>query len=73
MSKNLSANTLLSDFQSGQISEEELEHIIKELVRSDSPDNDIANIEYNKDGVTVTLDDGQVIEIEIDWEEIILI
>jgi hypothetical protein len=69
MIKNISLVNY-SDFQTSQINKEELEEIIRELVKNDSPDSIIDSIDYTKDGIIVTLDDDQVIEIEIDWNEI---
>jgi len=72
MSKNLFVSDVLAKFQSGEINKDELEDIIKELVKTDSPKRSIDSIDYNEEGITVTLDDGQTIEIGIDWEEIVL-
>ena len=67
-----SFSDILSGFQSGQINKDELEEIIKDLVKKDSPERTIDSISYDKDGITVILDNKQVIEIEIDWNEILV-
>jgi len=72
MLKKLSIKNILSGFESGQIDKDELEEIIKDLVKKDSPNKKINEIDYTEDGIVITLDDGQTIEISIDWEEIVL-
>ena len=67
MSKNLTLS-----FQTGSISKKELEEMIEGLVEGDSPDKSIVEFEYTDDGVTVILDDGSKIEIDIDWDEIVI-
>jgi predicted small metal-binding protein len=62
----------LFPFQSSNIDIDELEKIIKDAVRKEHPLQTISEIEYTEDGVAVTLDNGQEIDIDIDWDEIIL-
>ena len=59
-------------FHSSDIDIKELEKIISDAVKKDSPSDEIKEIKYNEDGVTVILDSGQKIDIDIDWNEIIL-
>ena len=59
-------------FHSSNIDIKELEKIISDAVKKDSPSDEIKEIKYNEDGVTVILDSGQKIDIDIDWNEIIL-
>lgn len=63
---------LLPNFKSHDLSKKELEQMIEEVVVKEHPTNSVKDIRYNKDGVVVTLDDGEVIEIEIDWQEFVL-
>jgi hypothetical protein len=72
MDKRFSISNLFPDFHSSPIDTEELEKIIRDAVKRDSPRDPIEDMEYTEDGVVVTLDSGQKIEIEIDWNEIIL-
>ena len=72
MKRIITFTDIVSSFQSGQIHKEELEDMIKELVKNDTPDRTIDSIDYTKDGIVVTLDDEQIIEIEIDWNEILI-
>jgi len=64
--------TLFPTFHSGGLGKEEFEEMIKEAVRKEHPRRSIKNIRYLKDGVEVILDDGESIDIEIDWNEIII-
>ena len=59
-------------FHSSNIDIKELEKIISDAVKKDSPSDEIKEIKYNEDGVTVILDSGQKSDIDIDWNEIIL-
>jgi hypothetical protein len=59
-------------FYSSNIDKEELEEIIRGAVGKDDPDATIKELKYTKDGVIVILDNKSEIEIEIDWQEIIL-
>ena len=73
MSRGFSfVNLFPRTFHSAEVDVEELEKIIEDAVRKDSPLDRITNIEYTDDGVVVTLNNGEQIEIEVDWEEIIL-
>jgi hypothetical protein len=62
----------LFPFCSGNIDNEELERIIKDVVAQEQCNDRIIKIEYNSSGVVVTLKSGQQIEIDIDWDEITL-
>ena len=72
MSKFLLSN-LFSDFQSSEIESDELERIITDAVKKEYPDKSIEEFKYTNDGIIIFLNDGSTIEIEIDWQEIILI
>ena len=63
---------MLGDFQSGELSIEELKEMIKEVI-AENHGGQVTDIRINDDGlVNVILSDGDEIEIEIDWNEIIL-
>lgn len=68
-----SLRNLFSDFQSSKIDTEELEKIIIDAVSRENPNNSIEDIEYDDEGIKVILDDGTSIDIEIDWQEFILV
>jgi hypothetical protein len=72
MEKDFSIANLFPEFHSSKIDTGELEKIIKDAVRRDNPFDAIKKVDYTEDGVVVTLDSGQEIEIDIDWNEIIL-
>lgn len=67
-----SFSNLFSDFHSSNIGKEELERIITDAIKKEHPESEIKNIAYNKDGMKVKLLDGTTIDIEIDWQEIVL-
>lgn len=60
------------EFHSSNLDKEELESIIKDAIGREDPNANIKNLEYTEDGILITLDDDNQIEIEIDWQEIIL-
>lgn len=70
--KQLSWVDLFSEFQSREIDVEELEDMITEVVERECPSQSIEDILYNDDGIEVMLDDGEIIIIDVDWNEIIL-
>jgi hypothetical protein len=63
---------LFPNFSSRNLSKKELEQIIKEAITREHPMRSIKEIQYNKDGVEITLDGGEIIEVEIDWQEFVL-
>ena len=63
---------LFPNFNSRDLSKKELEQIIKEAVAREHPMRSVKEVIYNKDGVEVTLDSGEIIEVEIDWQEFVL-
>jgi hypothetical protein len=63
---------LFPSFSSRNLSKKELEQIIKEAVAREHPMRFVKEVQYTKDGVEVTLDSGEVIEVEIDWQEFVL-
>lgn len=63
---------LFAEFQSREIDTEELEDFIKEIILQEHPGDTIEDLKYTDDGVEVTMDSGEEVEIEIDWNEIIL-
>lgn len=63
---------LNSKFYSSEISVEDLEKILEEAVRKEHPNEPIKTIEYEDDGVNLTLDGGQEIFVELDWNEFIV-
>jgi len=62
---------LHSAFQIGEISREELEKLLIDVIKDEAPEAIIITIVYNKSGVSVQTDLGPI-EIEIDWNEIII-
>lgn len=72
MNRKFSWASLFSDFQSREVDTEDLEEIIVETVEKEFPDDSIEELNYTDDGVEVILESGEIIEIEVDWNEIIL-
>ena len=70
--KKFSWENLFSKFESREIDTEELENIIKETVLHEHPMDTIKDLRYTDDGIDVIMDSGEEIEIEVDWNEIIL-
>ncbi len=66
-----SLTSIFSDFASGDLEKEELEEIIKEAIKKECRGT-IREIKYNKAGVQIIMDDDEIIDIEIDWNEIII-
>lgn len=60
------------EFHSSHISTSELEGMLKDVVKREHPRRKIKEFTFNEDGANVVLDNDQVIEIEVDWNEIIL-
>jgi hypothetical protein len=68
-----SLHNLFSDeFHSSEIDTEELERIVIDAVEREHPNRSVEDVQYTEEGLNITLDDGTEIEIEIDWQEIIL-
>lgn len=61
-----------SEFHSSHITERELETMLRDVVQKEHPKNSIKKFKYNENGVVITLDNDDIIEIEVDWQEIIL-
>lgn len=73
MNKHFSWENLFSDeFQSREIDTEELEGIVTDAVARECPNDEIEEINYTDDGIEVVLSSRDTIEIEVDWNEIIL-
>jgi len=72
MSKKFTLANLFPNFHSSEIDSKELERIIKDAVARECPGDDIKELDYTEDGVDITLESGDQIEIEVDWQEIIL-
>jgi|GEM_PF-4822348 len=73
MENKISWESILSDFHSSSIDSEELETIITEAVEREYPEDSIEDFEYTDEGISVSMSSGQTIDIEIDWNEIILV
>lgn len=61
------------DFHSANIDAEEFKNIITEAVADTHPGDNVISVDVNCDGVVeVKLSSGMCIEIEVDWNEIVL-
>ena len=72
MNKFFWENLFSDEFQSREIDTEELEDIITDAVARECPGDAIEELKYTDDGIEVVLESGDIIEIEVDWNEIIL-
>jgi len=72
--KKFSWATLFSDpdFEAREIDTEELESIIRDTVLREHPGDKIKDLQFTDDGIEVIMESGDEIEIEVDWNEIIL-
>ena len=71
MHKKFSLLDLFANFHSGNISTKELEKILRDAVCKEHPSDSIKKFNYTEDGVEIVLKGGDVIEVEIDWNELI--
>jgi hypothetical protein len=73
MAHRLSLLALLPDFYHSEITKKELERIIKKATKEEFPDGRVSSIDYNEHGLRITLNGGNVVDVDIDWNEIILV
>ncbi len=73
MTKKFSLANLFPNFHSSEITNKELERIVRDAVQKECPKDKIKKINYTDNGIDVILESGNTIEIEVDWQEIILI
>lgn len=59
-------------FDSTNVSSAELEELLEGVIIREHPGQSVEKFEYTETGVVVTLSDGDVVDIEVDWHEIIL-
>ena len=64
-------NIRLNTFCTGQVTRDELEQLVSETIEEALPGAKILVIYYNDTGMLIETDLGDV-ELEIDWNEIIL-
>ena len=72
MNKRFSWESLFSTFKSREIDTEELEGLVRDAVLREHPMDTIKNLKYTEDGIEIIMESEEEIEIEIDWNEIIL-
>lgn len=72
MTERFSFANLFPEFYSSEVDVDELERLITDVVEKEHPSDSVEDISYNDEGLVVELSGGQVIEIEIDWNEIII-
>jgi hypothetical protein len=64
---------LLGEFHSAEMDVKELKKLIESFVEEAHPGDKIESFEINNDGlVDIRLVSGEEIEIEIDWNEVVL-
>lgn len=62
----------LSDFNSVEVDSAEFKKIIEGFIKDMKPEAIIKSYKVDGNGVNVLLESGEVIEIEIDWNEFII-
>lgn len=71
----IDVKALMSDekFHSANIDAEEFFSLINDVIRDTHPDDEIKSIDIDNNGmVNIILESGQEVEIEVDWNEIVL-
>lgn len=64
---------LMGEFHSAEMDVEELKKLISDFVLETHPNDEIERFELNNKGfIDIKLVNGEEIEIEIDWNELIL-
>jgi hypothetical protein len=59
-------------FQQGHIETDEFEKALRDTVAQEHPLDPIKTFDYTEEGVEITLESGEVIEVQVDWQEFIL-
>jgi hypothetical protein len=72
MKKFSMGDFLNAEFYSSGIDNKELEKLIRETIEKEHPGDPIVRFDYTEEGVEVYLSSGEIIIIDIDWNEIIL-
>ena len=70
--KQLLWGNLVTTFQTREISVDELEAILGDAIVRECHGASVEKFKYTEDGIEAILDNGSIVEIEIDWNEIIL-
>lgn len=60
------------DFRCVEVNMKDLKNIIKDFIKGAYPEQEIDVLETNDDGILIILSNGQEIEIEIDWNELVI-
>ena len=60
------------DFHSVEMDTEEFKKMIEEFINDTYPKRSISDFNVLDDGVSITLDNGEKVEIEIDWNEFVI-
>ena len=63
---------LLEKFVSADIGADEVQEIIQKLIEENYPGATIRDLAANDDGLQIILDNGEVLEIDIDWNEFLI-
>ena len=69
----INAKKLLVEFHSAEMDVDELKKLIKDFILETHPGDEIKSFDINREGfVDVVLESGKEIEIEVDWNELVL-
>jgi len=60
-------------FEEGHIGTKEFEQLIRDTVSQEHPLDPIVKFDYEAGGVVIVLESGETIEIQVDWQEFILV
>jgi hypothetical protein len=65
--------TMGEEFHSTEMDIEEFKKLIEDFISDTNPNDEIESLELNEEGlVDIKLKSGEEIEIEVDWNELIL-
>lgn len=61
-----------ANFESGHITTKELEALLRDTIKKTHPKDSVKKFKYTKRGIDIILKSNEKIQVDIDWNEIIL-
>lgn len=69
----IKADRLLGEkFHSIELDTDEFKKLVEDFIHDMYPDESVSDFEVDDDGVRIKLNNGEEIEIEIDWNEFVI-
>jgi len=69
----INTKQLLGEFHSTEMDVDELKRLIKDFILETHPGDKVKSLDINDQGlIDVVLESGEEIEIEVDWNELVL-